>query len=92
MKLGYSLSQIPVDDLTAIDLREAVAKPYSYAQAYAVTLYDNEGAKAEGAQMVILDGCRAGIAQRADADWTECDSPEDAIERWLGINDKVMVN
>lgn len=33
---------------------------------------------------------RAGLAWGADAQWTDAESPEDAVERFFGINDKEM--
>jgi hypothetical protein len=33
---------------------------------------------------------RAGIAWGADPDWTYAESPEDAVERYLGLGDKAM--
>lgn len=33
---------------------------------------------------------RAGLCANGDTSWTDCDSIEDALERFLGINDKEM--
>ena len=35
---------------------------------------------------------RAGIAWGSDAEWTEADSAQDALARFLGEDDKEMVN
>ena len=47
----------------------------------------------ENVQMFWLSGAnRAGIAWGADAVWTDADSPEDALERFLGIGGKEIIN
>jgi len=89
--LGYTLERIKTEDLSAIDLT-AEAMHVEACEAYSVILYDDNGPKASAAEMLIVDGCRAGISWGADADWTDCDSPEDAIERYLGIDGKEMLN
>lgn len=35
---------------------------------------------------------RAGIAWGADASWTDCNSAQDALERYFGINGKEICN
>lgn len=59
-----------------------------------VTFLDEEGsANVEKAQVAFFPSTnRAGISWGADADWTDASSIEDAVERYLGINEKYMSN
>jgi hypothetical protein len=56
------------------------------AELFAVDLINDEGYITSGARIEMLWlplSMRAGIAAGADADWTDADSPEDGVLRWL---------
>jgi hypothetical protein len=75
----------PVEEITATDLRQEAAdiveRGEGPVQAALVTV---EG-KAERIEVLYAPELgQAGLAWGADADWTDCDSLEDAIRRYLG--------
>lgn len=90
----YALQEVEVEHLAPRDLRAEVeregAEGYT---AYRVIVYGEDGYERNGNAITLLyhePSGRAGIAAGGPADWTDCDSPEDAVERWLGRDGKVM--
>ena len=82
-----------LDKISAIDLRKIAATEGGY-EAYILTPVGADGYRQSVAAQMIwhAEAGRAGIAWGADADWTDAQSPEDAAERFFGINDKEMCN
>lgn len=85
-------------NLTATDLAQVAADAKTRGEevqtaSFEVAEDENfETAQAERGDVLYIPSVgRAGIAWGADADWTDADSIEDAIERYLGIDGKEMV-
>jgi hypothetical protein len=74
----YSIEICTVEDLTALDLRRYAGTP---AEAARVTV---EGQVQRLDVLYVPEDGRAGIADGADADWTDANSLEDAVQRYLG--------
>lgn len=88
------LHAVGLDDLTAMDLRNEAA-PSTHWNAYYVVLYDEPGYAWAGERAELLyndETGRAGISWGADAQWTDCDSAQDAAERFWSVNGKEMSN
>ena len=88
------------EDIGAIDLQEEYKLSgaddptdweYYTAQTVGENGYINTGEEAIEILYSPQIG-RAGIVWGADADWTDCDSAEDALDRFFGNNDKYMCN
>jgi hypothetical protein len=81
----WRYEELPLDDLTATDLRleadDILARGEGPVQYAAVEV---EGHAEKIAVLYAPELGRAGLAWGADADWTDCDSLEDAIRRYLG--------
>ena len=90
-EFGYKLREIAIEAVSASDLRDE-AISFGDCRAYVVTIYGDDGPRAEAVDLVMFGTDRAGIAWGGDAVWTDCASPEDAIERYLGIDDKAMID
>jgi hypothetical protein len=87
-KMTYTITN--TSELTATDLLAelALAKDGDYE----IAQVEIDG-KAERAQALFIPSIgRGGISWGADADWSDCDSIADLVERYLGIDDKEMVN
>jgi hypothetical protein len=80
----YSIETCSVDDLTALDLRRDAANIMREGEPVEAALVTVEG-QAEPLNVLYCpeDG-RAGIADGADAEWTDASSVEDAVQRYLG--------
>lgn len=77
----------PDEALSACDLRD-YAREEPGGECYRVDVQD----QAERIDVLYYpDAGRAGLACGGDAVWTDCDSVEDAVERYLNINGKKIV-
>ncbi len=80
-----------IEDITPIDLRaeaqqcETDNEPW---EAWTAGAYNSEGITI----LWIPGAQRAGLAWGADAQWTDADSVEDALQRFFGVDDKEMIN
>ncbi len=89
--MDYQLQEIDPSDITAGDLMQVIADEGGY-EAYRVFRIGDDGYQDGVAGQMIYSVDRAGIFFGGDSDWTDCSSAEDAMERWLGIDGKEMVN
>ena len=90
----YIITLIDIDDLTAIDLSQEAHAPSDsdcHAASVQIDLGIGHGWEPEAVEVLFVDSVyRAGVAHGAPADWTDADSIEDAVERYLEINGKEM--
>jgi hypothetical protein len=77
-----------VEKLSALDL---IAEASTLNTPYEMWRYGAYNAEAIEILWVPSVG-RAGIAWGADAQWTDADSVEDAVQRFFGVDDKEMCN
>lgn len=88
-----SVETTDLDTINAIDLSKIAAEEGGYAAYLIIPIGDDGYRQSVAAQMIWhSEAGRAGIAWGADASWTDAVSPEDAAERFFGLNDKEMVN
>ncbi len=79
--------------ITACDLRRILADETGYASYLLIPIGEDGYRQPVAAQMIWhAESGRAGIEFGADASWTDATSPEDAAERFFGINGKQMSN
>lgn len=90
---SVAIEQVEMDRITAVDLNKIAAKEGGYT-AYRLTPIGTDGFRQSVAAQMIWheEAGRAGIAWGADGSWTDASSPEDAAERFFGIDDKEMSN
>jgi hypothetical protein len=81
----FTYTPIATSTLTATDLQQE-AKNDSSAQAFRITIYENEIPMVETAEALYVDG-RMGIAWGADATWADVNNIEGGIEMWLNDGD-----
>jgi hypothetical protein len=90
----YLLEATPeVTTCTHSDLAEeaaAVSTPGEPVERYAAIPLSREGYRTQPIiELLWVAGAqRAGLAPGGDADWTDAESPADALERYLGIHGK----
>ena len=80
----YRLIPTTAEDVAHVtDLREFASDPEC-------ETYRLESDQTEALGWMVADPCtrRAGIAWGGPTVWTDCDGPEDAVERFLGLNGK----
>lgn len=91
MRRTFRYEVMPLDRLTATDLREIAAGAPVGAEAYRITIVENDRPAAEAAEALYLpDEGRLGIAWGADADWADVADihVETAIGLWLNDADE----
>ena len=88
----FVVERIEVDAVSAIDLREELAKADKPVEAYQITRLNSDGFRdCVPAHMIWFpDAGRAGIEWGADASWTDAHDPQDAAERYFGVGGKEM--
>lgn len=95
--MNYTLTPVDARHLAATDLKSEVldyiarATPRGTAVFFTYKVHKRHG-RQDGELLWLPDEGRAGIAWGADAQWTDASSPEDAVERFLGLNGKEMCN
>lgn len=90
----FVLEEISVDDVTALDLREEITKATTPVEAYHIVRIKPDGYRdsVPGVMLWFPNDGRAGIEWGGDADWTDAVDPQDAAERYFGIDRKEMCN
>jgi len=80
---NFRIEEINAEDLSATDLHsEWAAANASTGPACAYRVWFGDHAE-PGFALYFPDMGRAGVAHGADAQWTDCDSVEDAIDRFI---------
>ena len=79
------------EEIHPLDLREEAKSLSEQGETYQVAVagaYNEESITV----LYIPSIGRAGIAWGSDAEWTDADSIDDALQRFFGVEDKEMVN
>lgn len=92
----YVYDIVEPSEITSCDLSKTMEQePGEWVCASASRVKDDGYIETNSQSIEVIftpDANRAGVTWGADAVWTDADGIEDAIERYLGIDDKEMVS
>ncbi len=93
--MDYGLTETDLDQIVPCDMRREVEdNPGTRYEYYTGQVFNEDGnAYAEGIRVLYLpqEG-RAGVCWGGDSRWTDCESAEDAVDRFFGNDGKEMCN